>query len=73
MADRVVDNSLEPVGVILLKDEPEEMVLIKFIAWLIVMVLFIAILIIVSGYFSNKKCDMDGFLLRQERTDIGAV
>ena len=57
----------DPVGVILMKDEPDEYVVIKFIGWLIVMVLFVMVLLIFSDYFNDKS--IDGFILKQENSD----
>lgn len=67
-----------PIGVVVMKDEPTELILIKFLGWIIVMTLFVILLISVSDYFknpSNNNCyrNLDGFLLKQERTDTEFV
>ena len=48
----------EPVGIILLQEEPEMHILIKWLAWIIVMVVFVLILISVSKYFASPTCHL---------------
>lgn len=57
----------QPVGIIRLQDEPEELILIKFVGWLIVMILFVAVL-----FMFSEKFNAEGFILKQERSDYGA-
>ena len=44
-------------GLVLLQDEADELILIKWLAWLVVMVLFVMILIWFTGYFETEVCD----------------
>ena len=47
----------QPVGVILLQDEPTGHVAVKWLGWIIVMMLFVIILVWFAKYFEKPYCD----------------
>ena len=49
-------NDHNPVGLIYLNDEPDDLVYKKWFAWFIVMVLFILIVLVTMGYFDTYVC-----------------
>jgi len=55
-----MDNQ-QPIGVILLQDEPVGHVAVKWLGWLIVMILFVIILIWFAKYFEKPYCDFDQY------------
>jgi hypothetical protein len=48
-----------PIGLIYLNEEPEELIIKKWIAWIIVMALFIIIVLVTIGYFDTTVCPID--------------